>query len=277
MVASMAILLFIQYGIIQRAVALAGVFDKLFVNTFGLGFGSGIIFYLILLTALFAFGIIYSMKNGKPVLNLALWSSAVIIIGYSSYGMIITRSVANTPMDENNPENVYSFISYLNREQYGDRPLFYGPYYDAEIKESKPGDPIYIQAFLVKNNKNKTLGTFTVLREAQAFIENHPEKQNLKIVNQYVQNGNKPVMVYDPNRMTIFPRLHSADPNHRSEYEFWANIKKGAKPDFGNNLTFLFRISLDGCTGVISCGTFLAGKMITRDMAMQTKATGLPG
>ncbi|MCX7744939.1 MAG: DUF2723 domain-containing protein [Flavobacteriales bacterium] len=238
---SMAILLFIQYGIIQRAVGLAGVFDKLFVNTFGLGFGSGIIFYLILLTALFAFGIFYSIKNGKPVLNLALISSAVIIIGYSSYGMIITRSVANTPMDENNPENVYSFISYLNREQYGDRPLFYGPYYDAEIKESKPGDPIYIQAFLVKDKKNKTLGTFTVLREAQAFIENHPEKQNLKIVNQYVQNGHKPNMVYDPNRMTIFPRLHSSDPNHRSEYEFWANIKKGGKPDFVNNITFLFR------------------------------------
>lgn len=239
--ASAAILLFVQYGIIQRAVGLGGFFDKFFVNSLGTPFGYGIIFYMILLTALFAAGILYSIKQNKPILNLSLWSAAVIILGYSSYGMIIIRSAANPPMDENNPENVYAFISYLNREQYGDRPLLKGPYYDAEIIESKNSTPIYIQAFVVKNKKNKNLGVFAIKREAEDFIQNHPEKDNLKIVNQYVQNGFKPKMVYDPNRQTFIPRMHSADPNHRSEYEFWGNVKKGGKPEFGNNLTFLFR------------------------------------
>jgi hypothetical protein len=240
-ITSVFVLLFIQYGIIQRAVGLAGVFDKIFVNSFHMNFGSGIIFYLVFLTAVFAGGIIYSVKKNIPALNLSLWSAAVIIIGYSSYGMIITRSVANTPMDENNPENVYSFISYLNREQYGDRPLFRGPFYDAKVIKSEKGDPIYIQAFVVKNKKGKAQETFTVLREAEAFIESHEDKANLKIVNEYVLNGHKPEYVYDPNRITLFPRMHSPEKNHIAEYEYWANMKKGEKPDFGDNIFFMFR------------------------------------
>lgn len=238
---SSAILLFVQYGIIQRTVELSGFFDKLFVNSFGFSFGWGIIFYILLLITLFTIGIRYSVKQRKPLLNLSFWSAAAIIIGYSSYGMIIIRSAANPPMDENNPENVYAFISYLNREQYGDRPLLRGPYYDAEIIESKNGDPIYIQAFVVKDKKNKNQGVFAIKREAEEFIKENTDKEGLHIVNQYMLNGYKPKMVYDPNRQTFIPRLHSPDPNHRSEYEFWGNIKKGAKPEFGNNLTFLFR------------------------------------
>ena len=64
-------------------------------------------------------------------LNTIVLCVTVMLIGYSSYTMIVVRSMANTPMDQNSPEDVFSLQTYLNREQYGDRPLFYGPMYSA--------------------------------------------------------------------------------------------------------------------------------------------------
>ena len=66
-------------------------------------------------------------------MNTILLSLFVIFIGYSSYALIVIRSTANTPMDQNSPEDIFSLGGYLNREQYGDRPLFYGQTFPAEI------------------------------------------------------------------------------------------------------------------------------------------------
>ncbi len=75
---------------------------------------------MILVAGAIAYGLKYSSDNNKPILNTALLCFAFLLIGYSTYGTIVIRSIANPPMDENNPEHPFSLLSYLNREQYGD-------------------------------------------------------------------------------------------------------------------------------------------------------------
>ena len=120
------ILLLIMYGIIPGTVRLAAGFDLFFVNTVGLPYNTGVLVFIVLLIAGIVYGIMWSTKNNKVLLNTAITFVAVILIGYSSFAVIIIRSNANPPMDQNSPDNMFSLLSYLNREQYGDRPLFYG-------------------------------------------------------------------------------------------------------------------------------------------------------
>ena len=87
--------------------------------------GSGVILGLLIIAALSVVLFIKKEWNYKW-LNTIILCAMVMLIGYSSYTMIVIRSMANTPMDQNSPEDVFTLQSYLNREQYGDRPLFYG-------------------------------------------------------------------------------------------------------------------------------------------------------
>lgn len=201
------ILGFIQYGIIQEAISLAGSFDLLFVNTFGLPFGSGIVFYVLLIITGIILGLRYTKKKNTPIWNTALLCTTFIIIGYSSFAQIPIRSAANPPLDENNPENVFNFISYLKREQYGERPLLYGQYYNAKVIDQKEGAMNYA---VVKGNKK------------------------------YVEAGRKIEAVYEPNKETIFPRMWSNQQNHIAEYKKWTGIKSDRTPTFGENLKFFF-------------------------------------
>jgi len=99
--------------------------------------------YIILLAGGLAYGIWKTYRNKKVLANTILLAITVIIIGYSSYAMIMIRSLADPPMDENNPETVFSLLSYINREQYGDRPLVKGPYFNARPVGYKQGRPFY--------------------------------------------------------------------------------------------------------------------------------------
>lgn len=154
---SVFILGFIQYGIIQTSVEIAWGFEKFFTgyedmdsalyNPSGIGMpqGTGIVIFLILTLGLLIGGVFVThkdkvwarfFKNGsknlRVIVNLCCWSVLVIIMGYSSYSMIVIRANADTPINENDPSSVASMISYLKREQYGDRPLFFGPRYNKQ-------------------------------------------------------------------------------------------------------------------------------------------------
>lgn len=182
----------------------------------------------------------YLCKKSYYISQLTLWSLLVIIIGYSSYGLIGIRSKANTPMDENNPENVFALRSYLNREQYGTRPLLYGPLYDVRPIGSEKTSPIYIPAYqVIKKGSKKPLKSFQIEREAKEFIAKDPNKKLLSIKEEYIVSDHKMEYKYPPGQMTLFPRIWS--PEHVSENEFWGGIKKGGKPDFGSNLQFFFK------------------------------------
>ena len=79
------------------------------------------------------------------VFNTSFLSLLLIMIGYSSYALIVIRSSANTPMDQNSPEDIFTLGSYLNREQYGSRPLFYGECFDAEVDRDKDGEAMSVK------------------------------------------------------------------------------------------------------------------------------------
>jgi hypothetical protein len=142
---SMAILLGIMYGVIPGIVQVATVVEKFFTNTVGLHYNVGLVIYVFLLLGALIFGIYRTQYVKKNVLwNTALLVVTVIVIGYSSYALIVIRSLAGPPMNENRPENVYALLSYLNREQYGDRPLVMGHQYNAEVEDIVYKKPVWV-------------------------------------------------------------------------------------------------------------------------------------
>jgi len=197
----------VQYGIIQGSIVLGSKFELLFVNSFGLPFWSGFTFFLLLLVAGIIWGLHYTKKKQYTGWNAAVLGFAFVLIGYSSFASMVIRAQVQTPLDENNPDNVFNFVSYLNREQYGDRPVGYGQYYNAKVVDQQEGSMSW------------------------AKVEGESK---------YVEAGRKVIPVYDPNKCTIFPRMYSNQASHIAEYKKWADIKGDRTPTFGENLKFFF-------------------------------------
>ena len=227
---AMGILLFVQYGIIPGLVSLASKFELFFVNTLGMPFNSGIIIYSLLIIGLIIYGLDYTHKKQKVMLNTVILCLTMIIVGYSSFAVIVIRSVANPPMDENNPENVFTLLSYLNREQYGDRPLFYGHQFNSPNDpqdQFSDGKPVYA--------KDKEAGKYVVIDDRKNSIPN-----------------------YDKRFTTLFPRMWSQQRKHLKHYKRWSKFEgkpirfadaDGStriinKPTFVENLRFMFRYQL---------------------------------
>ncbi len=206
MLVSGLIIVTILSGIIPGLPGLAGSFEVYFVNSLGLPFGSGIVFITVLLLGTLVYGIIKTQKQNREILNTALLSLAFVLIGYSSYSIIVIRSNFNPPIDENNPDDIMSIVSYLKREQYGYRPLLHGRYFTAQLTDQIKGKPVYVKG------KEKYI-------IAQHRIEN----------------------IYDPTQTTIFPRVYSNDKNHVARYQEVLGLKDGEVPSFSDNITFLLK------------------------------------
>jgi len=196
----------------------AGWFELLFVNGLGLPYNSGLYFYILLITGGLIFGIIFSMKREKVILNYVVTALTVIVIGYSSYAMIMIRSSAKPPMNQNDPSDVFSFVYYINMEQYPSSPKFFGIYYSAPVTEVKQ----------VISGYNKVKGRY--------------------------EPYYKPEYKYNKQFETVFPRMYSTDPEHENDYKYWGRIRgikysvesqSGKKttvcPTFGENLRYFFR------------------------------------
>jgi hypothetical protein len=199
----------------------AGWFELLFVNSFGLPFNSGLYFYILLIIAGLVFGIRYSLRKHKIILNYIVTSLVVIFVGYSSYAMIMIRSSAKPPMNQNDPSNVFSFVYYINMEQYGSPPKLFGNYYSAPIVDVKQ----------IVAGYNQVKGRY--------------------------EPYYRPEYKYNKQFETVFPRMYSSDPEHESAYKFWGKVtgrkysvesSAGKKtyvcPTFGENLRFFFRYQI---------------------------------
>lgn len=205
---SIVILGLVQFGIRGYTIFFAAKADFFFVNTLGLGFGSGAGFFFILLIGTIAGGIWYSIRKAKPMLNLAFLCIAFIYFGYSSFVYIPIRASANTDLNNSHPDNAFTLYSYLNRIQYGETPLLTGPYYDAKVVDEKEGNIIY--------QKGKT---------------------------KYESVGKKLDYVYD--HTTFLPRMWSteSDPYYAQNAQFykqWVGIPDGEAPTFADNMKWMF-------------------------------------
>ena len=172
--------------------------------------------------------IFYLIRNKKVVLNTVILCFTFLLIGYSTYLILIIRSNANTPLNENSPKNAIALLAYLNREQYGDWPLFYGQYYNAILDAKKPyidGNPHY--------TRDDKKGKYVITDDRKGTVPN-----------------------YDPKFCTVFPRMWKSEKT--DGYKQWADIKGTPvsvinnngeseviyKPTFLENLKYFFHYQI---------------------------------
>ena len=202
----------ILFGLIPGVVKLGGWFELLFTNVLGCPYNTGLICYILLLTVTL---VIAYYKVRRRAVRLSLACLLMMLIGYSSYGVIIIRANAQMPMCENAPDNIFSLGSYLNREQYGKTPLFYGPAYCSEIDRVAEGE------YLVPRQK-----------EGKAVYRPVADstKQEYEVVRHDID------YLYKNNM--YFPRMHSS--RHTKAYEDWMGSieKKDGVPTTAENLRF---------------------------------------
>ena len=179
----------------------------------GMTWGAGL-FGLVILVALY-FGLNYRKKIGKdlvPVVtarfkNTALLCMLMLMIGYSSYAVIVIRSAANPPMDQNSPEDVFTLGSYLSRDQYGDSPLLYGQAYTSQVAYDVDG------SMCVPKHKEG------------AAIWQRKEKASKDEKDSYFVVSHKDKIIYAQNM--LFPRMHSSA--HAGAYENWMGGVEGTQ------------------------------------------------
>lgn len=164
------------------------------------GNGAGSMFTRMLVLGGLLYGINYLKTKNINTLNVILVSFTTLIIGYSSFFILIIRSQANTPMDENDPENAITMLSYLNREQYGDWPLTYGQYYNAPTDNAnfKDGEPVYAKDEASKKYK-------------------------------IIDDRKKSIPAYQKEFCTPFPRMWSQQGNHEAAYRYWGDVQNHHK------------------------------------------------
>jgi len=184
-----------------------------------------ILLWILLIGGLVAF-LYFNKGISFRMLNTTILCLMVILIGYSSFALIPIRSVANTPMDQNSPENVFTLASYLNREQYGDRPLFYGRTY-ASSEKRDPSTGRYLPPVSEKKNYDKV-------------VKKSPDQKD-----EYVVVGT--AATYELTNTMLFPRMYSnSEDRHIRGYRVWAGVKDlSVPPTFFDNMKFFFDYQLN--------------------------------
>lgn len=208
------LIVFILFVYIPGVAEVGGWFELLFVNVMGCPFQSGLIVFVLLLF-LGLTGAVYRFR--KRVVHTTLWCLLMLTMGYTTYAVILIRANANTPLNENAPDNIFTLKSYLNREQYESAPLLYGKTYASEYEyvpdgeyyrvKTKKGSPVY--------RPDKEEGNYRIIRYKEDVC--------------YTQN-------------MLFPRMW----NDRlaSAYKSWSGGTEGA-PTQKENLTYFINYQLN--------------------------------
>jgi len=198
-------------------------------------FDESILIGILIIAGLNLFFYFKKEKINARWVNTVLLMVTVLLIGYSSYAVIMIRSSAKPTMDQNSPDNVFALKSYLDRSQYGERPLLYGPVYNAPVKLNVEGN------MCVPAQK---IG-------AAAYAPKPTSSDTDK--DEYIITGYATQYEMDDRFKMFFPRMFSADPRHIEAYKSWGNVtgetinyeycgqqRSDIKPTFGENLRFFF-------------------------------------
>ena len=178
------------------------------------GYGTGAAITGIVVLALLAL-VLWKRVPGLPAITARMKNTAtlcmlMLMIGYSTYAVIVVRSSANPPMDQNSPEDIFTLGTYLSRDQYGDRPLLYGQAYSSEVKYEPTGDGQYMKPVTTEG----------------APVYQRKEKASKDEEDQYFIVRHKFSYSFEQNM--FFPRMY--DSGHTKDYENWL---QGA-PDWVN-------------------------------------------
>ena len=203
------LLAFVQFGIIQQLPSIAAFFDRMFVNGMGMAKNTGSILFLLMLSIGLGIGLFFTHRSLKQIYHTALLAITFIIIGYSSVLMVPIRSLSDPPIDMNNPDNPYSLVSYLNRDQYGDVPHLFGHYYTDRPERYEQGG--------VKYGYNERMHRY--------------DTAGYQI---------KPVFNSESAEI-IFPRIWDyQEARFTNYYKDWLQLQEGETPTYGDNLKFFF-------------------------------------
>ena len=210
MLVGVLMIVIIQKVIIVGVPSLWYALDIMMVNSFGLPPNSGIIPTVIILAAVLYFGLRYAEKKRKPLLEQGILAVMLAIIGYSTIGVVVIRSNANPPINMNNPADPSRLLPYINREQYGERPLLFGPHYEAQP---------------VNYDRQDRLG----------LVDGKYEKVSEKIT-----------PLYSPRDEMFFPRLGHMDNRRQQLYRMWLDNRQGQSPSMADNLSFFVSYQVFG-------------------------------
>ena len=189
------------------------------------------------------------------ILNIIITGVLVIFIGYSSYALLLIRANANTPMNQNAPDNVFALSSYLNREQYGQRPLFYGATFGEFVSYQEDpqtgGTSVkYVPASSILRDERGSAVTSEGRSIYGKVVKNSADEPD-----KYIEIGKKTDYEEIPEFKMLFPRIYSTDPNHVRGYKDWisydsskARIKNVNIYDSGKGGTITKEVALPTIT-----------------------------
>ena len=208
--ASIGILALVFAVIIPFVLSLFGWLEITAVNSLSMPKNSGSFIAVLLLGGFIYFGIRWAKRNNRPLISQGIHALVFLLIGYSSFIVLAVRSNANTPIDENNPEDAMALLSYYNRDQYGDWPILFGQSFNSQLDSKKPytdGPPAY--AF------SKESGEYEITNNGKASKPN-----------------------YSKNDISFFPRMWSDQANHVENYQKLMGVKKTDKLEFKDHFRF---------------------------------------
>lgn len=213
---------FIQKLIIVGTPALWKNFEIFMVNSLGMPYHSGLILTVAVIVAIFFYAFRYAQKTGNHWLHLFTIAALMVCIGYSTIGVIVIRANADTPVNMNVPSDATRLLPYLNREQYGERALVFGPHYEAS--------PVNYQ-------REKRYGRIDFPPFNNSTVDD--SKYN------YVEEKITPE--YKTSDKVLFPRIGASEMGRPEQYRLWYQSMFGGnpKPSFAFNIAFFFKYQLN--------------------------------
>ena len=212
--AGVFLLALLFFVIIPWTPKVAAYFDLFFVNTLGLPMNTGAVFFMVAVFTLCFVGMFRTYRKGKVAANTAILCFTTIMIGFSLFSICVIRSNAKTPTNEYQPDNPFTLVRYLNREQYGTTPIIYGQYFDA---------PATIKAT-----------TYWAPLDGK-----------------YIKVPGQPDVEYKSEGKMFFPRMWSSSDEHIEFYKAYVthgkrvNGARSPKPSFADNMSFFFDYQLN--------------------------------